>query len=147
MCDLTASLLKLLVAHPCLCQPYLFCPTEAKTSIEAFDHLLRFIHQVLVSYQCVPEAIFHWVSLFSVPHLSGGRIFARARSPSIWWQSRAACSECRSQRLTARDERTARGSRIRCTTLAKDPNGNFVHFRPILPLSHSRQSKAPNPLS
>ena len=127
---------------PCLCPPYLFCPTETKTSIEASDHLLRFIHQVLVPYQSVPGAIFLWVSLL---HLSGGRIFARAMSPSIWVQSRPASSEPRSQRFTARDERTARGSRTRWTTLAKRPIG---HFCPTsLPLSHSWQSKAPSPLS
>ena len=39
-------------------------------------------------------------------------------SPSICWQSWAACNEYTSQWAVARDERTARGSRIRWTTLA-----------------------------
>ena len=38
-------------------------------------------------------------------------------SPSICWQSWAACNEYTSQWAVARDERTARGSRIRWTTL------------------------------
>ena len=115
--DLTAPLLLEYNWWPMLvCLLNLFCPAETKTSIEAFHHLLHFIYQVLIPYQCVPEAIFLTVCGFPCLHLSGGRLFARAMSPSIWWQSRPASKEWLSQRFTARDERTARGSLTRWTT-------------------------------